>query len=841
MTFNNTLIKNKKITKGIFGVETPSINPTAPFAQVPTNIGTGAIPSPNMVTVEPSEAQFFTSWSKMFPGKDLETSYNKLLQNDDAEVTNFITTLRTSGKNADTESLLNSMFPGISPEQINELFMSTDDYYWNQYQNTIKNERINFELTKKQRTTGYGGRPPQQENAPTKGFGKFLTGITEANRLESGKQLLPKDMPFMERVVRSLPYSGKTLQDLGTVAKNMVLPDWEQMSEEERTAFFVSMGLSDAISPISKAFNSFGRITSNIAIPLIEKQGLKTGLKEGFATIFQESTGMTMGDALNKALDIKIGNWQVDRWVASQGRTPAGKISQQIRDIIVGDRQWLVQQATDSMLTRMGRKPNASPKEMLNIIDDVASDTLTAIQNRILPQGTQTGAMKFGGLPIEPVGGKPEIQNFSYNTKLEVETKVDVLKRQGYNVSDIEFKDGQYRITVESKTLTKPTTMAKESTVTNTKWYRGTIKQDVTGQDLFFSSDPSVAGDYGTSKVGAKAKVNQLSPSEMPKKVYTTGSKEDIATELGITVDPYATGQGHEFDRLVKEKLQIQGYDAVHYKSGTLDAEELHIFGKQEATVPPQMTESTSVQTGLEGFGKESAQVEMFGEVSGKESGTVPLTNVPNKVITPKEQKELKLLYIRKEELEKAISQAPSEFQKKGKTTANDTEKMAEVRSYQMEKPKGTVFEQTQVGKQGINRFDVDSELSAVNDRIESIENPILPIDTGNVVSPKLTQQHTDIILGKFGQYLQGKDVVSLRELTIELRKIERSKRFQAYSTRAQQIYSETGNAEQAMKQATEELKGELPNTVTDDLDGITDTIRDAMFTKVYQVLADVW
>jgi hypothetical protein len=62
----------------------------------------------------------------------------------------------------------------------------------------------------------------------------------------------------------------------------------------------------------------------------------------------------------------------------------------------------------------------------------------------------------------------------------------------------------------------------------------------------------------------------------------------------------------------------------------------------KESVSEPVMVQSTSVQKGLEGFGKEEAQAEMFGEVSGKESHAEPLIEFKEEVYEPpKEQIEL--------------------------------------------------------------------------------------------------------------------------------------------------------------------------------------------------------
>ena len=78
----------------------------------------------------------------------------------------------------------------------------------------------------------------------------------------------------------------------------------------------------------------------------------------------------------------------------------------------------------------------------------------------------------------------------------------------------------------------------------------------------------------------------------MPKNIYETGDKYTIADELGITLDV----NDPAFDNAVRAKLQAQSYDAVHYGTGTLDAEELHIFGK--TTAPTVLTPRIQQEVG---------------------------------------------------------------------------------------------------------------------------------------------------------------------------------------------------------------------------------------------------
>uniref|UniRef100_A0A6M3IQX0 Uncharacterized protein n=1 Tax=viral metagenome TaxID=1070528 RepID=A0A6M3IQX0_9ZZZZ len=158
------------------------------------------------------------------------------------------------------------------------------------------------------------------------------------------------------------------------------------------------------------------------------------------------------------------------------------------------------------------------------------------------------------------------------------------------------LNQGVPQVTPTKGVTPQPITEAPQRVPEPPKWYRGTTTGGIAGQDTFWTSDKSVAGDYGTAKVGEKPKIATLTPADMPDNVYETTNKETIVEELGITIDPY-TGSKGAFDKAVKEILQPQGYDAVKYSSGTFEAEELHIFGKpiSEPLAPAVVPETEEV------------------------------------------------------------------------------------------------------------------------------------------------------------------------------------------------------------------------------------------------------
>jgi hypothetical protein len=90
-----------------------------------------------------------------------------------------------------------------------------------------------------------------------------------------------------------------------------------------------------------------------------------------------------------------------------------------------------------------------------------------------------------------------------------------------------------------------------------------------------------------------------------------------------------------------------------------------------------------------------------------------------------------------------------------------------------------------------------------------------------------------------FGALLADPDTARAMELTQELRTHALGRRFAAFQSRAKQLVDEGVPAEDALKQARQELSGELPRIRTGVESVITEEVRNALFSRVYTVLAN--
>jgi len=104
-----------------------------------------------------------------------------------------------------------------------------------------------------------------------------------------------------------------------------------------------------------------------------------------------------------------------------------------------------------------------------------------------------------------------------------------------------------------------------------------------------------------------------------------------------------------------------------------------------------------------------------------------------------------------------------------------------------------------------------------------------------------LTPAQVTRTLDLFGQYVENPTTLNAWELTRELRRETLSGRVELLKGRTQELIVEKGMPpEEAMNQAIKEtLSGELPVMRTDYLDDLTNHMRAVLFTKVYESLKD--
>ncbi len=253
----------------------------------------------------------------------------------------------------------------------------------------------------------------------------------------------------------------------------------------------------------------------------------------------------------------------------------------------------------------------------------------------------ETGAIELPGgeegkaLPKAETGiAKEQAMKFANPEKLYI---VDEIYDKGLSVNS----DG-------TMTLYHATTKERAPQLIKNGTFR-TAEGAPDAYGVYFSTSPEVATSYGDGTlVRVKVKLSDLNLDDAfpgrPRMDFQVNTKQGIYKPVSIeAVKPPTVGKEEHLAsfRRVQELQARQMADAGTSTSEI--AKELKVSEayvnellttKLELAKPPavEMAPSTSVQTGLPGMGKETAQTQMFAEVSGKEVGKVPITEVSKTV-----------------------------------------------------------------------------------------------------------------------------------------------------------------------------------------------------------------
>ena len=134
----------------------------------------------------------------------------------------------------------------------------------------------------------------------------------------------------------------------------------------------------------------------------------------------------------NKVLQ-KALNLGLDQWIAKRSRGVPPQhfktIQNALYNSLVQDRIWLQERATNNMLQRMGKGANQSVAAT-----QAVQDTINEFDSRlvsIIPRGTQTGALAFGGLPAEPFPAPVTKITATSLAKMTIPERVTLVKSLG--------------------------------------------------------------------------------------------------------------------------------------------------------------------------------------------------------------------------------------------------------------------------------------------------------------------------------------------------------------------------------------------------------------------------
>uniref|UniRef100_A0A6M3KF92 Large polyvalent protein associated domain-containing protein n=1 Tax=viral metagenome TaxID=1070528 RepID=A0A6M3KF92_9ZZZZ len=103
----------------------------------------------------------------------------------------------------------------------------------------------------------------------------------------------------------------------------------------------------------------------------------------------------------------------------------------------------------------------------------------------------------------------------------------------------------------------------------------------------------------------------------------------------------------------------------------------------------------------------------------------------------------------------------------------------------------------------------------------------------------KITPEVETKFLKTFGEILASPTTEKARLLTMEARKAVLAKRFEAFQLKAEELIGNGLNTEEAIRKATKEMAGKLPDIGTTLFDDISNQMRDVLFSKLYRTLKD--
>lgn len=285
------------------------------------------------------------------------------------------------------------------------------------------------------------------------------------------------------------------------------------------------------------------------------KQGAKVGAFYGGTEALQQDKVST-GDVIRGAATGGIAGGTLGAVIGSLGRRLSGG-------------------------SRGTRGTLGDESELVKVTDELTDPTLRVSDDLDIPAYQRQPIMTRAGY-VEETNRLSKL----YDDELARVEKLPPLRRQSAIVElDNKFQTAQkviddaYEKGKEFANLPRAEsgTPNARAEIDSQTWYRGTDSQNTKATDSFYSADETVAGDYG--------KVSKSKPQAQNPLVVS--GKAELAEKMGYEGDPLAQRAGDNFDELAKQYAQSQGHDAIYYRSGSLEAPEMHVFNKSsDATAP---------------------------------------------------------------------------------------------------------------------------------------------------------------------------------------------------------------------------------------------------------------
>jgi hypothetical protein len=903
--------------------------------EIPETTTNNVINQLRMSKITPErENQIF---SNVFPG----LSKDEVIQTATDNFDTFLNVIKAKGKSQDTVDLLTHIGMGDS---VNEIFPLPG-----------RVETGSFAEQDWLRRQGGIPEPTTEE---------WQTWTPEAKneyRQKIQKQeptwRLGSEFRLEENIEEPISSKGGATQFKTTVTP----PHWVEY--KANPAGQITGSIVETATQLSQEVNSNPYVQAGIILAGIGTS-IYGGMKSPEFAMLKNAVGEAKAIAFDKVLSTGL-----DKWLVKQGNLKGMDVQSKLGSFILNNRDWLVERARNNYLNRIGRTPNVG-----NVGEVAVQDTISDFENMLLPKFTPGGSavpgqtvplsqmvaagkaeltptVPGGGVPKQPSIRLKEIANRTSElnaeltstktgrpTKYITERRIQVQKELDSLYKEADTIQSDLAKTVKNVPVTPEVTRESVIKALKEKGFDGTADRLQNGKITLEQAQGELAGT--------------LKPDVNIPDTLRTANAADVIADIKARGFDKQTGYG-EFvkARALQPELDMKEFSKVYDSVSATPFKSVSqpsTMAKEATAIPTIGT----VQTGLPGIGKESAQAEMLGEFSGKTgakpglfdvealkkaeaakplpgqevmfktpetsnlvedytSGKVLDTDARNIITnaTPDE-----IVAIKEEIYNQLQPQVTNDIQTMKEVLANDpvanyritiggkkvgldslisiregsfpdylTVKQAEA-LYPGHKFSNLTKEGKVARDAALDKVtkDLGMDYEAIINRIEQIRiekriireaksvvgvpvspevkkgeqlldiideiHPIEPIpipdeqlaveQSGGVVNTTETQ--SQFLVKKFGEFLLSPDALNLREITTILRKSERAARFESLTQRLKQLESEGKLTESETQRAIDEtMSGKLPDARNEMFDGMTNTMRDALFAHGYFKLKD--
>jgi hypothetical protein len=797
----------KLSTPKFAGSYNPSTDIASPLKMSPSELST-----PTELKIPPlGETEFLDMWDTLFPDTSIEDTISSFQQNDATAIDSFVDRLRDVGQTPETISFMKTLFPNITDAEMTEVFTGYDvttsdnelvpDIYW---------------------------KPDTAEQTMLK------LGFTTQEELNKIKELNKKNV---------------TMEDWLETYKSINPSVWKDIRYSEASRSLIA-GIGDLYNTMAGAAGWINQRTGKTFNRSVFKDSLVKSWNEIGAFMQAESPAMTEWKGVETVIDPRFWTVNMVRQVPSQlallvpsiltagagagvaGAMKLGQFGTQILTALFGSGGMTV---AESMMEAGGTYNQAVN---MGMNEEEASNAAMSVMWKNMSTLSATNAIEF--LTAFAPGGK------TFNNAL-TKGLIRIAKNPAGKIISVTLTEAGEEMLQEI--------YQRQAVGLEVKWDDEMKMVALTG-GVF-------GGVFGTSGAVYNALINNVQSSlsvEQRKQLETSILKgmDEGLTEEDATIralDEIAgTKEGQQaidtaLKNLTKQIAQEELGRLGGESSGKLSMSEINQLKSMNYTdaeinsfTPEQVQRIIERGENIPTTVERGEEFLRANQIQPALEGTFKETVIPSETkLTEDKQAKLDSLYEKKADIESQIRAIDKKIPKRfGDELAR--EKMREVASYKMTKPKGQVFEQTATGKNVTKSYDLQGELQGIEEEIAKLETSEttgikteagegggIPPTKPPVAQAPVPPSSMDDIVKKLSSAIR--EAKPAREITEELKHQELSRRAAIAAS-----ILKGGEGYKAFQKSKSALQGALPEAdFAMDLEaqGITDEDITAMFDKI--------